>query len=284
MGNRPEQSLKGRPYANSEAEGLKQRLQAFWDLQQEYWDMLSSTQSLQSPSRQKAASFLPIGESVLDIACGTAANSAWLKDRCRYFGVDLSIKGLRQQVHPSLRLVCGDADHLPFRPESFAGAVATFVLEHTVEPAKTLQEMCRVVKPGGRIVLLGPAWDFPFWYPNSLLSRSGNHWWRLRYTAGRFWGQLLGWGLGRLPFDRVGEPDAFHLDFIYDADAVYIVWTYEVIRIMKKWGHRLVHWEVDDQLLGTNPAGRWLKRFLIRLPIYRYAGSTVLLVFETHAT
>jgi SAM-dependent methyltransferase len=276
---------RGRPSEISEsldpeARGLKKRLRAFWDAQQCYWDITSSGQCVESPARQRAASYLGAGESVLDVACGTAANAAWLKDRCRYFGVDLSVTALQQPVHPLLKLACGDADHLPFRHDAFDGVIATYVLEHAVEPIESLREMCRVTKPGGRIVLLGPAWDFPFWYPNSLRSSGRNHWWRVRYTLRRFWGQLWGWGLGRLPFVRVDEPDAFHSEFIYDADAVYIVWSYEVIRIMKKWGHRLIHWEVDDRLLGTNPTVRSLKRLLTHLPIYRYAGNTILLVFE----
>jgi SAM-dependent methyltransferase len=275
-----EPRLKNRTIANSEVDALKQRLKTFWNMQQEYWDMLSSSDSLESPSRQRAAEFLLPGESVLDVACGTAANSVWIGKRCRYFGVDLSIKALQQKVNPSLRLACGDADSLPFRSESFDAAVATYVLEHAVEPIKTLQETCRVVRPGGRIVLLGPAWDFPFWFPNSLRSRSRNHWWRLRYSLGRFWRQLMGWWFGRLPFERIIEPDAFNSKFIHDADAVYIVWTYEVVRLMARWGHRLLHWEVDDQMLGTTSIVRSFKRILTRIPMYRYSGSTVLLVFE----
>jgi hypothetical protein len=61
---------------------------------------------------------------------------------------------------------------------------------------------------------------------------------------------------------------------------VYIVWSYEVIRQMKRWGFRLIHSEVDDRLLGTNGGVRVLKRILFLLPMYRLAGSTALMVFE----
>ncbi|MGB2890584.1 MAG: class I SAM-dependent methyltransferase [Candidatus Acidiferrales bacterium] len=223
---------------------------------------------------------MPTDASVLDIACGTAANSLWLRDRCRYFGIDLSTSALQKSIHPSLRLACGDAGQLPFREESFDAVIASYVLEHAVEPVETLQEMCRVARPGGTIVLVGPAWDFPFWYPNSLRSKGHDRWWRLRYALSRSLGQLCGWCFGEFPFAGVDEPDAFHSDFVCDSDAVYIVWTYEVIRIMKRWGHKLVHWEVDDRLLGTAPAVRCLKRLLLLLPVYRYAGSCVLLVFK----
>jgi SAM-dependent methyltransferase len=267
-------------FKRAAAENLKKRLWAFWNAQQSYWDMTSSEEFVDSPARQLAASFLPKNEPVLDIACGTAANSAWLKESCRYFGIDLSMTALKKPVDPALYLTCGDADHLPFSDGSFGGVIATYVLEHTVTPVETLEEITRVVKTGGRIVLLGPAWDFPFWAPNSLNSKSGNSFWRLRYTLGRLWQHLLGWLFGRLPFVGVEDPDAFHYDFIYDADVVYIMWTYEIIRLMKQRGHKLVYWKADTQLLGTNFAIRSLKGLLLKLPIYRYAGSTLLLVFE----
>jgi SAM-dependent methyltransferase len=262
------------------AEKLKASLRQFWDLQQEYWDMLSAPSSAEAEIRQKAASFLPRSETVLDVACGTAANSGFLRHDCWYVGVDLSIKALQRPVGEGLRFVCADTDHLPFREGYFGGAIATYVLEHSVDPVGTVHEIWRVVKPRGRIVFMGPAWDLPFAVPNSLKSKGGSFSWRFFYAAGRLWRQLLGWWFGILPFERVADPDALHFKFIYDSDAVYIVWSYELIRKMKQWGCKLVYWEVDDRMLGTNPLVRGFKRFLMLFPIYRYSGGTVLLVFE----
>lgn len=47
-----------------------------------------------------------------------------------------------------------------------------------------------------------------------------------------------------------------------------------------KRGECRIRWETDDQVLVTNPVVRSVKRLLYLLPIYRYGGSTVLLVFE----
>jgi hypothetical protein len=129
-------------------------------------------------------------------------------------------------------------------------------------------------------MLLGPTWDLPSWYPNALASKSKDIGWRVRYTLIRLAGQLRAWIFGRLPFDTVEEPDALSREFDFDADVVYIVWSYEVIRQMRRWGFRLIHSEVDDRLVGTNTAVRLLKRLLFLLPLYRLAGSTVLMVFE----
>ncbi len=259
---------------------LRKKLQEFWNSQQLYWEITSSSEFVNSPARERATDFVPDGSSVVDLGSGTAANYAWLGSRCRYFGVDISVTALKNLLKPGLRGSCADLEDLPFGDGTFDAVISTFVLEHTVAPQRTLQEILRVVRPGGRIILLGPAWDFPFWYPNSLRTKAGSRWWRTKFAVKRWFGQFVGWSFGSLPFHIVDDPDAFHTEFIYDADAVYVVWTYEVVQFMKQLGCRLVHWEVDDQLLGTNPFVRALKRTLMLLPPYRRAGSTVLLVFE----
>lgn len=267
-------------FDSSERSRLKSRLREFWNKESQYWEPLTLENSLESPLRARAASFLPSGGRLLDIACGSAANSVWLLPRGEYFGTDISLAGLQRAPRGSLALACADAEALPFSDACFDAAISTYSLEHSVNPVAMLAEMRRVVKPGGRIVLLGPAWDLPFWCPNALRTRANSVVWRLQFTVGRFSRQcraLLG---GILPFQIIEEPDAFTQPFICDADAVYIVWSFEVIRQMDRWGCRLVHCETDTQLLGTNPIVRFMKRFLMLFPAYRYAGSTCLMVFE----
>jgi len=255
---------------------LKHRLVEFWNTQPLYWDGITDD----SPHRERAASFIPQGSCILDVACGSAANAIWLTRRGTYFGADISQLGLRRAQHKNLQLICADAEKLPFAHSSFDAVISTYALEHCVHPARVLREMSRVVRPNGRIVLLGPSWDLPFWYPNALQSCAGTPGWRRSYTWKRLLGQLRGWLLGRLPFFIIEDPDALRLPFVYDADAVYVVWSYEVIQVMKSWGLRLVHCDVDDRMLGTHAAVRLFKRLLYRLPPYRYAGSTILMVFE----
>ena len=266
--------------ADARAESLKKRLVSFWNSREVYWDPISTSEARESPQREKAVSFLPEGGRVLDVACGSAANASLIGLRCSYVGADISPTGLRRAVGSALCLVCGDAEQLPFAGDSFDGTISTFALEHSVNPVRMLQEMYRVVRPGGRIVLLGPSWDLPFWYPNAMQSDMQDPFRRMAYTWRRLLGQAGGWLFGRLPFFRVEEPDVFHRDLVNDADAVYVVWTYEVIQQMKRFGCRLIHAEVDDRMWGTRSLVRLMKRMLYALPPYRHAGSTVLLVFE----
>ena len=268
-----------------EAEGLarsrlKQRLIHFWDTQPIYWELVTDEISANTPSRGRAASFIREGSRILDVACGSAANAQWLKPRGSYFGCDISQGGLKRVQQSGLCLACADAEALPFADASFDAVISTFALEHAVRPVQMLREMSRVVRSGGRIVLLGPTWDLPFWYPNALQSKSQRRGWRRSYTWQRFLGHLRGWLFGELPFLIVEDPDALSRPFVYDSDAVYIVWSYEVIQQMKRLGLRLVHCEVDDRMLGHRLLVRWLKRMLYLLPPYRHAGSSVLMVFE----
>jgi SAM-dependent methyltransferase len=268
------------PASKAKQASLKARLLDFWNAQERDRDAGIDEAAASLTSRGKLASFIPEGSKILDVACGTTANLKWFAPRGDYFGTDVSIGFLRLGYKPERQLTCADAEALPFRDGCFDVSTLTFALEHTVDPVGVLREMCRVVGQKGRVMLLGPTWDLPFWYPNALASKGKKIGWRIRYTFRRLAGQLMGGTFGRLPFDTVEEPDALSHGFGFDSDVVYIVWSYEVIQQMKRWGFRLIHSEVDDRLLGTNSAVRLLKRLLFLLPMYRLAGSTAMLVFE----
>jgi SAM-dependent methyltransferase len=259
---------------------LKSRLLEFWNNCDGYLANPTQEVSVDGSLRLRAASFVPVGSCILDVACGLGTNSGCLAARGKYFGTDVSLKFLQHPAGENLRLACSDGEALPFAPETFDAVISTYALEHCVEPVLVLREMQRVTRRGGRIILLGPAWDFPFWYPNALLSKSKSFSWRVGYTARRTGGQVRALLGGASPFAIIDEPDALTQPFVYDSDAVYVVWTYEVIRQMKEWGCSLVCGEADMPLLGENPLARFAKMSLMKMAAYRYAGSTILLVFE----
>lgn len=103
-------------------------------------------------------------DEVLDVATGTAAVAIELARRtgCRVVGLDQSVEMLaegRRRVDEAglagrIRLVNGSADQLPFADASFDGLTFTYLLRYVEEPAATLRELSRVVKPGGLIAAL----------------------------------------------------------------------------------------------------------------------------------
>lgn len=96
---------------------------------------------------------LPDGAAVLDAGAGEGA----YKDRFtrrRYIGVDLGI-GDSAWNYSQLDAIA-DLTSLPFRSGVFDAAVNIVTLEHVREPACVLSELCRALKPGGRLLLVVP--------------------------------------------------------------------------------------------------------------------------------
>ena len=99
------------------------------------------------------------GDTVLDVATGTGAVAAELIRRtgCSVCGLDQSAEMLaeaRRRLPGSVVLVHGDAEALPFPDESFDGLTVTYLLRYVDDPAATLCELARVVRPGGTIASL----------------------------------------------------------------------------------------------------------------------------------
>jgi 2-polyprenyl-3-methyl-5-hydroxy-6-metoxy-1,4-benzoquinol methylase len=97
------------------------------------------------------------GARVLDIGCGVGQVVARLTaDGYEAYGVDVSEPNIERARKISGRCQVYDGRKLPFGDSHFAGVGALNVLEHVEEPEAFLQELVRVVEPGGRIVVSSP--------------------------------------------------------------------------------------------------------------------------------
>ncbi len=121
--------------------------------------------------------FAPRDGWVLDAGCG---GGRWLhrlhKAGCRVLGMDLAadVLGAVRQRLPSVPLLRGRADRLPFASNSLAGIVSLGVVEHDPEgPQRFLREYARVLRPGGRLLVSVP-------YNNGLRRLWFNHRYRCR--------------------------------------------------------------------------------------------------------
>jgi demethylmenaquinone methyltransferase / 2-methoxy-6-polyprenyl-1,4-benzoquinol methylase len=124
------------------------------------------------------------GQRILDVASGTGMVAFALAERaqCEVVGLDQSeaMLGVARRRAPDrgsgrVSFVQGEAEHLPFPDNEFDALSFTYLLRYVDDPAATMRELARVVKPGGRIGML--EFDVPPSVPLKAL-------WRLHTRAG----------------------------------------------------------------------------------------------------
>lgn len=95
-------------------------------------------------------------DGALDAGCGKGRFARIVKERnpgARVAALDLAEAMLRY-VPAGVDPCAGSMTALPFRDGTFEGAYATESLEHAVDIERAVAEICRVVKPGGRIAII----------------------------------------------------------------------------------------------------------------------------------
>ena len=126
-----------------------------------------------------------IGYRVLDLGCGRGMLLDRLATsfRTQGFGVDVSRGTLKElhseSLHPH-RVACSEGENLPFPDRSFDVAVSLDVLEHVQAPERVLDEMLRVLKPGGAVLCYAISRNNALtlnWFLMKALDAFGvNHW------------------------------------------------------------------------------------------------------------
>ena len=152
------------------------------------------------------------GGSVLDVATGTGlVAERLLAQGHRVTGLDQSPDMLavaRSRFGDRVELVEGSATELPFANASFDHLTFPYLLRYVDDPAATLAELARVVRPGGTIANLEfcvprgiwrPLWDLYVGVGLPGLSRIASKGW---YDVGRFLGPSIRGFYERWPLER----------------------------------------------------------------------------------
>lgn len=106
------------------------------------------------------------GERILDLAAGTGTSAGPFASAGAFVvPCDFSLGMLKvgRRRSPDLAFVAGDALQLPFRDAVFDAVTMSFGLRNVADAGAALQEMARITKPGGRLVIC--EFSRPTWQP-----------------------------------------------------------------------------------------------------------------------
>ncbi len=100
---------------------------------------------------------LPQRGKILDAGGGTGrVASTLVRDGLQVVVMDFSFKMLSQAAAKGLRTTCAATEHLPFAQDTFDRILVVDAFHHLADQRQTAVELWRVLRPGGRIVILEP--------------------------------------------------------------------------------------------------------------------------------
>jgi SAM-dependent methyltransferase len=148
---------------------------------------------------------LPAAPTVIDLGCSTGYLLADLRARlpdATLIGVDLVASGLRKaHAHvPDALLLQADVCALPLHDACVDAAVSANLLEHVPDDAQALAEVFRILRPGGRAVLVVPVNPGSYDYYDRLLGHER------RYARGELARKASAVGLTVVQDFHLGAP------------------------------------------------------------------------------
>jgi demethylmenaquinone methyltransferase / 2-methoxy-6-polyprenyl-1,4-benzoquinol methylase len=218
-----------------------------------WYDQMGAVMSFGQDPRWRQAMVEAVGprpgQRVLDVATGTGMVAFALAERgAEVTGLDQSDAMLarararlatsRADVAERITFTIGQAERLPFADGEFDALTFTYLLRYVDDPAATMRELTRVVKPGGRIGMvefgvprrarLRALWRLHTRLGLPLLGRAASRAW---YEVGRF----LGPSIERFHGDQP------NLTAVWNAAGIQ-----DVVQRRMSFGAGLVMWGVRD--------------------------------------
>jgi ubiquinone/menaquinone biosynthesis C-methylase UbiE len=131
-------------------------------------------------ARRVAVADSPPAHRVLDVGCGTGVLLGWLSrllpGTAQLYGIDpaprmVAAAGAALEAEPRVCVATGVVERLPFPDTQFDLVVTTLSFDHWADQQRGLVECARVLKPGGRLVLVDLL--SPVLWPTTVVGRRG---------------------------------------------------------------------------------------------------------------
>lgn len=192
----------------------KKELEKMYQLEATYWWHVGKLKILEALIRFCR---LPQNAQILDVGCGTGIVIQFLQKFGSPEGIDISEDAVRFcQKRRTNKVGVGNALSLPYRDKSFNLVVAADLLEHIEDDVKAIQQMRRVLKKGGFLIVTVPAHKFLWSEHDEALGH------RRRYTRNELLTKLktVGFEIKRINYSVFF---AFPIIFIYRTLQVFFV-------------------------------------------------------------
>lgn len=190
------------------------------------------------------------GNHILDVGCGVGQVVLKIKEKgLSAHGVDISEENIAKASQHSPECVLYDGRHLPFPNDSLDAAGALNVLEHVEEPENFIQELVRIVKPGGRIVLSSPNFlrvlGFHDYHPRMRGIRNKLHNWKCFRSIL----QQIKTDPEQVRFEHM--PPIVKEPFTPDDDAIIATNPLQMKFFLEQYGCRVLHIDCTDRYVNA---------------------------------
>ncbi|TGM32149.1 ArsR/SmtB family transcription factor [Leptospira biflexa] len=141
-------------------EAREKKSKSFFDGVAESWEKLQEETLHPKLYRSWILQELPTCEKILDLGCGPGGLIPFLLNKAKHVtGVDNSSRMIENaSIHlgknPSVDLIQTPMEHLPLSVNSCDAVVASMVMHHISHPPTVLEEIARVLKPGGVLCIV----------------------------------------------------------------------------------------------------------------------------------
>lgn len=221
--------------------------------------------------------------SLLETGCGTGEIVSFLPANVEYYGADSSVFAIEQAAknlkneNAHFVLFEPKIGKLSFEKEKFDFVLSVYSLEHFENPKLMLDEMARVLKSEGWLIILAPNLEFPFSFLNA--TRHKTLFFKTRLALFRikdYFLRIFGFYKFRTLASNFSKETGKYEKI--DDDLSYIVSSYEVINyLMKKLKFKKV-------FVNTLGPGRGLKhkikKIITFLPAMKYYGDMLFVIMK----
>lgn len=147
---------------------LKGEVKRFWDLNpcggrwKDFKEKMEWALETENYIYEILSDKLLHNKKVLEIGCGQGMVLAFTSKKCKeIIGIDISMNslksaqlGIRELDIKNAKLILSDAENLPFKNESFDVVYSIGVLHHTPDTQRAVDEIFRVLKYRGKVVIM----------------------------------------------------------------------------------------------------------------------------------